>query len=142
MNKNPIRHTLVAALLLLAAQPTLRAAETNLPPARPISTNHFTATNKPTNAERRAAIEAWRTERAGTNHTKRTVHATPAEDTRKMPIPERRVRLRAKLADLRAKKMSGILTPQEQTQLNYLEAHQMPALATTNAPATHPAVPK
>lgn len=140
MNKNPIRHTLVAALLLLAAQPTLRAAETNRPPARPNSTNHFTATNKLTTAERRARIEAWRTERSG--GTNRTVHTAPAEDTRKMPIAERRARLRAKLADLRAKKMSGILTPQEQTQLNYLEAHQLPAPATTNAPATHPAVTK
>lgn len=139
MKTNPIRHTIAAGLLLLVAQTNLRSAETNLPPIRPSHTTNAASTNKPTNAERRARIEVWRAERGGTN---RTVRTAPAEDTRKMPIAERRARLRAKLADLRAKKMSGILTPQEQTQLNYLEAHQMPTPATTNAPATHSAVTK
>lgn len=139
MKMNSIRHTLAASLLLLAAQPTLRSAETNCPPILPIHTTNAAATNKLTNAERRARIEVWRSERGGTNHT---IRPTPAEDTRQLPIAERRARLRAKLADLRAKKMSGILTPKEQTQLNYLETHLPPALVTTNAPATNSAVAK
>lgn len=139
MKTNSLRHTLAASLLLLAVQPALRAAETNCPPVRPSLATNAVSTNKLTNAERRARIEAWRAERGGTN---RTFRPTPAEDTRQLPAAERRARIRAKLAELRAKKMSGILTFQEQAQLNYLEAHQPPAPVTTNSPATNPPVAK
>jgi hypothetical protein len=139
MNRNLICSRIAAGLLLFAAQPALRAAETNRPPSYSSAISNSVATNKPTAAERRARIEAWRAERGGSN---RPVIAVPIENTRQLPPPERRARLRAQMAELHEKKMSGGLTVQEEKQLRDLESHQRPGPAPTNPPPTNAVSPK
>lgn len=138
MNHQLISPRRLAALLIVAASLPLSAnTSTNtLPPLpAPRGTNHLAA------AERRARIEAWRAERGGTN---RTAVAAPPENTRHLPAAERRARIRAKLDELRAKKMSGLITPAEQNELTRLEtfsATNAPAASLTNLPAARRSLP-
>ena len=139
MNPRPIPSRLTALVLLFIVQFLLRADGTNLVHTLPHVISNSTTTNKPTIAERRAIIEAWRAERGGTN---RTAIAPPPENTRQLPLAERRARLRVKITELRQKKTSGALTAQEQTQLNYLETHQPPAPSPANVPVTNSVIQK
>ena len=85
---------LAAVLLALAAESPVRAADTNLPPA---TTNSLT--HKPSLEERRTRMEIWRAKHRGTTNVVAT--NTPPEDTKKLSIPERSARIRAKLAEAR-----------------------------------------
>ena len=93
MNPNPFNRLFLTVLLLLGAQAFLRADVTNSPAVHTNATAILT--NKPTNAERRARIEAWRQEHSGV-----FIPPPPAEDTRHMPLEERRARVKAHLAEV------------------------------------------
>ncbi len=121
----PLRH--IAACLLAAGCLPLLASTNILPPLPPANGTNYTLA-----AERRARIEAWRAERGGTN---RTAIATPPENTRHLPAAARRAHLRAKLDELRAKKLAGQLTTSEQRQLRQLEALPPGDLTSTNTSA-------
>lgn len=107
------RFRILAPLAVLTTATWLPAAETNQLPTLPPIAWKTPPTNQPakqerlkirpdrlSNEERRARIEAWRAEHGGSNSP---ASAAPLEDTRHLPLSERRARLRAKLDELRQK---------------------------------------
>lgn len=81
----------VLLLLLLAAMIPARAADTNHPPAKTNIPAH-----KPTLEERRVRMEAWRADHSGV--TNAAVTNKLPEDTKKLSLPERHARVKARFA--------------------------------------------
>ena len=99
----PLHLRICLAILLLAGSclglPAAELSITNLPA---LQTNTPPSKTKPTAAERRTRIEAWRQEHGNLPPPKPT--NAPTVDTKKLSHEERRARIKAQLAEYEKKR--------------------------------------